>query len=742
MKRYILSVILFLIFNTAFAQMKYSRAKIHFDGKSGMELTRAGIDLTEGVYKTNTFFISDFSEKELARIRLAGYRVEIQIDDVQKFYRERNSKVENNSQRTSSAVTCGQTAPEYATPSHFYLGGMGGFFTYSQMLNILDSMTLLYPNLITAKAEIDPTYSIEGNPIYFVKISDNPNANETEPEVLYTAVHHAREPESMSQLIFYMWYLLENYSSDTAVKNLVDNTQMYFVTCLNPDGYMYNEMTDPFGGGMWRKNRRDNLDGEWGVDLNRNYDYQWGYDDNGSSPSTIAETYHGTFPFSEPETQAISNFVNAHEFKLTLNYHTYGNHLINPWGFVPDTLTPDSVIFDTYSGAISRENHYHTGTTNQTLNYLVNGDSDDWFYGEQSTKPKIFAWTPEVGTGMDGFWPQSDRIIPLSLDNMHANFTMARLAGRYGELHHTEDRYVTLTISQCGFDFQLLGLDTTGNYTVSITPLSPSILSVGAARVYTGMSLLQIAHDSIAIDLIPTIEGGDAIDYILNLDNGLFVLRDTIHQIFGSPVVAVNDSANDMSNWNVSTTCKWEIEQNFDYVQVQASTDNGNTWTSLCGKYTIFGAQAFGEPLYDGIQPTWVNEEVSLNDFFGQTILLRFIMVSDNGVELDGFYFDDLKVVSVASTAGIPTVQANIQFVSAPFPNPTHDGAKVTYANLPAGSVFVLYNSLGEQIVKQVLTEASGEINISTAELAAGVYSYVIRTAAGLNIGNRKLVVR
>ena len=72
---------------------------------------------------------------------------------------------------------------------------MGGYFSYDQMLNILDSMALLYPTLVTVKQQIDPATSIEGNPIYYVKISDNPNVDETEPEVLYTAVHHAREAE-------------------------------------------------------------------------------------------------------------------------------------------------------------------------------------------------------------------------------------------------------------------------------------------------------------------------------------------------------------------------------------------------------------------------------------------------------------------------------------------------------------------------------------------------------------------
>ena len=73
---------------------------------------------------------------------------------------------------------------------------MGGFFTYSQLLDILDSMTLLYPKLITARQPVDTTHTIEGRPIYFLKISDNPNIDENEPKVMYTALHHAREPES------------------------------------------------------------------------------------------------------------------------------------------------------------------------------------------------------------------------------------------------------------------------------------------------------------------------------------------------------------------------------------------------------------------------------------------------------------------------------------------------------------------------------------------------------------------
>src|SRR5690606_2209606 len=115
-------------------------------------------------------------------------------------------------------------------------------------------------------------------------ISDQPDVDQDEPEVLYDALHHAREPASLSQLIFYMWYLLENYGTNDEVTYLVDSTEMYFVPCVNPDGYVYNWNNHPTGGGMWRKNRRVNGNGTFGVDLNRNYGHEWGYNNTGSSP--------------------------------------------------------------------------------------------------------------------------------------------------------------------------------------------------------------------------------------------------------------------------------------------------------------------------------------------------------------------------------------------------------------------------------------------------------------------------
>ena len=773
---------------------RFQKVKIWMDGKPASALAMLGIDLGEGDYRTGVWFVSDLNITAITKIQQAGFRTEILIDDVKAFYRNRSESSARHPQPVNTqSVSCGTGAPHYPVPSHFYHGSMGGFFTYAQLLNIIDSMALLYPNLVTVKQPIDAAQTIEGLDIYYLKISDNPNTDEGEPEVLYTALHHAREPQSISQLVYYMWYLLENYATDPEIQALVDNTEMYFVPALNPDGYLFNELTDPAGGGMWRKNRRDNLDGEFGVDLNRNYDYNWGFDDFGSSPLTEDDTYRGSTPFSEPETQALRNFTNLHQFRLALNYHTHGNHMVTPWGFIEVFLTPDSSYFDFYGHAITKYNQYHVGTPYQTVGYIVNGNSDDWMYGEQATKSKIFAMTPEVGDQNDGFWPDPSRIDFLSESNVYANLTLAKLAGRYGTLAHDVPHYTGNLNGEFRYTFRQLGLDTTGTFTISITPVTSNIIATGLPDSFSNMSVLQSAADSISFTLDPGITPGDEFQYIVTIDNGWYSETDTITQIFGNPVIALNDDGSDMANWITSGTwdatnedfvsspssitdspfnpyqsnennelelatsvslltaldaqltfsAKWGLEAGYDYMQVSASSDNGSTWSPLCGKYTVTGspAQLEGEPLYDSYQNEWVKEEMSLNDFLGQDILLRFQLVSDNWTEFDGFYFDDLQILFIDSTGvGTNHPPASSLFLSPAVPNPATSQATVNYSNAGINSTLVVYNTFGQLVWKKSLIESFGKIIIPVNEFASGMYSYFIQFNDGSASKGMKLV--
>ncbi|MDQ3191039.1 MAG: immune inhibitor A [Bacteroidota bacterium] len=753
--------------------IKYSKVKVYTNSVPGglKKLGSLGIPTDHGEVKKDVFFISDFSESEINLMIQNGYQYEIIIDDIIDHYTKQNLLPADRSAQ-SERNSCSSPVI-YPVPQNFSLGSMGGFFTFQEMINNLDSMASLYPDLISVKQSIGST--VEGRPIYYVRISDNPSVDQNKPEVFYNALHHAREPASLSQLIFYMWYLLENYNTNTEVKYLVDNLEMYFVPCVNPDGYVYNHTTNPNGGGMWRKNRKDNGDGTFGIDLNRNYGYSWGYDNNGSSPSTGSDVYRGPSEFSEPETQAIRDFCIGRDFKLTLNYHTYGNLLIYPWGFLPSYYTPDSALFVNYAQLLTKDNNYLYGTGDQTVNYVVNGDSDDWMYGEETTKNKIYAMTPEAGEGSDGFWPASSRIEDICMVNISQNLSMAHLAAKYAIVNENSPSTVSVKNGFLNFDITRLGLDT-AIFTVNISPLN-NVSSVGSSKTFSGLTLLEIRNDSISYTLNPAITDGETFSFVLGVNNGLYSYYDTITKIYGSPVVIFADNSNDIDNWQTSTwdlststfystpssitdspfgnyanninktittiekidlsnassaslsfMAKWAIEAGYDYVQVMASS-NGSNWTPLCGKYTKPGSadQLPGQPLYDGIQNDWIKEEINLNDYLGEEIFIRFRIISDGWVNEDGFYFDDLTVSATGETLSISEKQEYANLLQNQ-PNPARDYTYISYSVLTPeiSNKILIYNALGSIINKIPVSSQRGSIRLDTSNLPSGIYYYTI----------------
>jgi len=398
--------------------VKYSQVRVYITSKEDIgALAQAGLAVDHIDYR-GAYFDVVLNNEEVTILRSMGRSFDVLIGDMEAEYRRRQQL-----SRTEQQALKTQMSRLYATPSNFHYGSMGGYLTFAEVVVELDNMRALYPNLITVRQAIGN--SLESRQIWMVKISDNPDADESEQEILYTGLHHAREPQGMTTLIYFMWYMLENYGTDPTVTNLVENRELYFVPVVNPDGYVYNQQTNPNGGGMWRKNRRNNGNGTFGVDLNRNYGYRWGYDNSGSSPNTSSETYRGAAAFSEPETQVMRDFALSRQFRMANNYHSYGNLLIFPWGFIANFFTPDHSTYVAWGQDMTQFNNYVEGTANQTVGYLVNGEANDWFYGEQIQKGKVFGFTTEVGTGSDGFWPSQSRIIPLADENVYPNLVLA-----------------------------------------------------------------------------------------------------------------------------------------------------------------------------------------------------------------------------------------------------------------------------------------------------------------------------
>ncbi|WGK64605.1 M14 family zinc carboxypeptidase [Croceiramulus getboli] len=770
-----------LLTSLLFAQQPqvYKRAKVYYSSPEGLErLAQAGIPVDHGIHKRNTFVISDFSTSEIAQIERSGYRLEVLVEDVDQEYQERKENAITPD--LSKNAGCQNNTIDYATPVNYKSGSMGGYLNYQEVLDELDAMRALYPDLITTRADVgsfttngtapagyDLDIPIGGNSIQWVRISNNADVDEAESEILYTALHHAREPNSMQQLIFFMWYLLENYESDPQVKYLLDQTELYFIPVVNPDGYLYNQYTNPDGGGNWRKNRFN----AYGVDNNRNYDYYingdpgmgiWGGD--GASSDTNNGTYHGPAPFSEPENQAIKFFVEQHEFVAALNNHSFGNLLLYPFGYTANTPSSEDALFQRISERMVSQNGYANILASEL--YSAAGDSDDFMYGTVGTHDKIYAMTPEIGST---FWPTPAEIEGINKAMVFHNLELGFMVNPYAIGVDQGTTFVDATTFEVPYELQVLGLITGGqDFTVSLVPVTSNIISTGPSNTYANRMTGEVLSDALTVTLANDIQNGEEILMDLVVSNGQLEQRSRVRRIYGAIATVFQDMGNsvtanfDNEGWGTTTSdfvspsssitdspsgnysanstkyltlnqtidltdavaarvsfhARWEIEDGWDYVQFEASVDGGISWIPQCGNYSnggsTNGTQPIGEPLYDGTQLDWVLEEIDLSDYLGSTVLFRFEFVSDPAVNLDGFYFDDLQVDVVESNLGLPESES-LQFEL--FPNPATD--IVTLQAPPGNYQASLYTIQGQQLMRQ---EFVGKTTFDLQQLASGLY--------------------
>ncbi len=236
-------------------------------------------------------------------------------------------------------------------------------------------------------------HSLQERPLLALRIGAKSSnwwsAPRRKSEVLFLATHHAREWMAAFMAMRLIDYLTGNYGKDPRVTDLLDSTWVWVVPVANPDGYQYTFDVER----LWRKNLRDN-DGDGritiadGVDLNRNFNSHWGLDEEGSSAVISDAAYRGSLPESEPETRAVVKFINAHDFKFLLSYHTYSDLILYPWGWQVKTPSLDDPIFVAQAGTDDQPSIWDS-LIGQGYNpgvgadlYTTNGDFTDWTYAE------------------------------------------------------------------------------------------------------------------------------------------------------------------------------------------------------------------------------------------------------------------------------------------------------------------------------------------------------------------------
>jgi hypothetical protein len=294
-------------------------------------------------------------------------------------------------------------------------GGLAGvpdwfldFKTYPQFSAHLDDLVALRPDL-ASKITVGTT--IEGRTIYALRITSPGGANK--PAVLYTGCQHAREWAAAMSAMFIADSLVRDYGSDPAITSLVDRIEFFVIPVVNVDGFEFTYAPAPIGDRMWRKNRRDHGDGNFGVDLNRNWGVDWG-GPNSTSSNTGSDLYFGSGPFSEPETAAVRDFIIARPRLVAhIDVHSYGQLVLQSWGYTnaenPHQDLIDDVGTRMNQGIFGTHGEFYENGWGGSLLYLASGVMPDWCHGDRG----MLSYTIEVrDQGATGFILPPEQIVP------------------------------------------------------------------------------------------------------------------------------------------------------------------------------------------------------------------------------------------------------------------------------------------------------------------------------------------
>ncbi len=269
--------------------------------------------------------------------------------------------------------------------------------TYQAYLAMMRQFAIDYPTI----CKLDTIgNSVQGRQILAVKISDNVNQNENEPEFFYTSTMHGDETVGYILMLRLTDYLLTQYGLKTPeglrVKNLVNNLEIWINPLANPDG-TYRLGADTTVSKATRNNAN-------GIDLNRNFPDRI----NNPNNTTVGR---------QTETKVMMEFVWKHNFILSANFHG-GAQVVNyPWdnGAASGTYSasPDDAWFINLSRAYATPNPdimsggFTNGITNGCNWYAIFGGRQDWMYwwqGGRETTIELWNTKNPPGSALPARW--------------------------------------------------------------------------------------------------------------------------------------------------------------------------------------------------------------------------------------------------------------------------------------------------------------------------------------------------
>ena len=286
----------------------------------------------------------------------------------------------------------------FPTEDQFY----AEFHPFDDLIAHVNELVAEFPHLTRLIPSIGKTHEGRDIPVIHISATKSPKKL-----MWFNGGIHAREWISSHVAMYQLEHLLTEYGKNAVVTKALDNYEFIVSPHINPDGYEYSRTKNR----MYRKNRRANKDGSFGVDLNRNFDWMWGR--GGSSGYPGSDTYRGPRPASEPEVAALQNYISKlGPIAVSIDFHSYGQLIMRPYGYTMDDhpTEPNNKAL----GDAMRDAMYTTTKTRYTSQksaglYPVTGGFDDWM----TEVKKTVGFTIELrDRGMYGFVLPPQYIFP------------------------------------------------------------------------------------------------------------------------------------------------------------------------------------------------------------------------------------------------------------------------------------------------------------------------------------------
>ena len=275
----------------------------------------------------------------------------------------------------------------------------GGYHTNDELQEFLVNLELQYPSMAFLERI---GQSVRGNPIWCLKITNGEALSK--PEFAYIANIHGDEVIGRELVLKFAKYILETYQNDTRIRNIVDNTRIYLVPSLNPDGF--------------HRGTRYNTNG---IDLNRDFP-----DPLFPRPNAV----------KQPETRTIMEWANKHRFVIAANFHGGAVVANYPWDGNKEaqnglySSTPDDSLYIALARAYANNNpgmsgstQFNGGITNGAAWYVLYGGLQDYLYHNHGA----MSLTLEVS---ERKWPPASHIPTYWNANKEAMLHLTEWVGR------------------------------------------------------------------------------------------------------------------------------------------------------------------------------------------------------------------------------------------------------------------------------------------------------------------------